>query len=201
MAGEMMDSVALASGELAGVNCIKQMMENEAKGGPPVTSAEIKKECVHKKTSAVSNQSAANTGTMGRNRLFYDNSSSLRGYYYLPYYINYSYTTTDYTTTSNTSSANDICKLILGVSCKKANKWWNTYFDYDYTNNYRQYNQYYNQGCSSWLAYNYSNYGYGNSSYGSGYGSGYSSGLSTNSFYYNPSSWNNNWYGCYNYYY
>ena len=196
MAGEVLDAVATQSGDLVGIPCINQLMQDEAKGtGPTVTSEMIKKEC-GQKTSAVSKTSVA---TMGRNRLFYDASVTLRGYYYLPYYINYNYTTTDYGT-----SANDICKWILGTSCKKAKKWAYDYFEYDYTVNYQTYNQSYQPGCYSYLQYNYQNYGYGYSGYNSGNstgnGSGYNSGLS-NSFYYNPSTWNNSWYNCYNVYY
>jgi len=187
MAGEVMDSVALASGELAGVACINQLMKNEEAGGEEVTSEMIKKEC-GMKTSAVSNQSAA---TMSRSRLFMGNNN-LRGYYYLPYYIDINYTTTTstYPTTSNTSySSSDLYNLIFGVPCKKTN-WYDTYFGYNYNTNYQSYNQQYNPGCYSWLAYNANTYA----------SNGFTN-FWTNPTYYAPSSWNNSWYGCFNYYY
>ncbi len=205
MAGEVLNGVAIQSGTgsdkkvvIANTDCMKNLAENA--DTTPVTKDLIISKCAMS-TKAVSGDSAAEVSPTGRARLFYSANVELRGYYYLPYYINYNYTPNDYG-----SSANDICKFIFGVSCKKASNWANTYFGYDYTNNYQTYNQSYQPGCYSYLQYNYSNYGYGYSgynysNYNSSYSSPYSSGLSTNSFYYNPSTWNNSWYSCYNVYY
>ncbi len=192
MAGEELNAVKTASGKVANMKCVQELLKQEAAGGPDVDVALVEEECgvtINEDSNMAASKVSKSTAM--RSRMFYGDNS-VYGYYYLPYYINYNYTTTN---TSNTSN-NDLCKTLFGVSCKKANKWWNNYFGYDYsnTNNYNTWGSSYQPGCYSYVSYM--------QSYGGGFGgnSAYSY-LYTSPQYNNNNSWNSSWYGCYNYYY